>query len=166
MLDTKGIQTNAKGLKAERAPIVYLETAFGMRKSASMASYHAVVVAPVRDGDDRVQLIWLRDADTGRVVATRSFAAPSEDSPPPDGPPTLVATLKEPYAGVYQGEKLVPLVLYERDGLWQGEPFSLCGPDGPVCVGSGLFSPARAVQTPNRMGANRIGAAVLEKARP
>ena len=45
-------------------PIVYLDKQFGMRGDEGLAAFHVVVVSPARD--DNVQLIWLRDASTGR----------------------------------------------------------------------------------------------------
>ena len=161
MLDTSGVKSNAKGAKEDRLPIIYLETAFGMRGSAAMAQYHVVMVSPVKAGDDRVQLMWLRDAQTGRVVAARSFDEDSQQDPP-----TLVGTLKQPYAGVREGETLVPLILYERDGLWVGDPFTLCAPDSAVCDGPGLLKPSRIISTANKRGATQIGADVLAQVRP
>jgi len=173
LLDTTGIQMNAQGKVQERKPVVYLETAFGLKGSAAPAQYHVVVVSPLGRGagdtHDRVQLMWLRDAESGRVVAARSFDAEGEGSGA-DAPPTLVGTLKEPYAGVHMGQKLVPLVLYERDGLWVGDTFTLCSPDAQVCAGSGLFTPASIreggphISTVNRLGAARIGTSVMQAA--
>ena len=163
---------NTKGTPAERMPIVYLDKQFGMRGDEGLAAFHVVVVSPARD--DNVQLIWLRDASTGRVVASRSFDVSgggdpgalrtTEDEVAAEGPPTLVGTIKEGYQGVYKGQKLVPAILYESSGLWEGKPFTLCSAGGGTawCEGEGLLAPPRAINTGNKRGAAGIGAAVLE----
>lgn len=170
-LDTSGLQANAIGSAKDCKPIVYVEAAFGMRRDVSMARYKVVAVAPLpRESADRVLLFWLKDATTGRVIAIRSF----DDKAPtnPFGqeletwPPTLAASLKEPYVGVRRGEAVIPMVYYAKAGLWQGEAFTLCGPEaGTVCGGSGLFS-ALDIPTDNRKGAAYLGARLLEAARP
>ena len=75
-------------------------------------------------------------------------------------PPTLAATVKEPYQGVSRGEKLVPLIYYTKAGLWEGEPFTLCGPDSSVCQGDGL-APLKAKVAYGTSAAS-LGANVLE----
>ena len=113
----------------------------------------------------------LRDAN-GRVLAVCvcSFDYASGPQYTPLGqainnwPPTLAATLKEPYNGVKQGLRVVPLVYYAKSGLWQGEAFTLCGPETKVCGGPGLFSQSNVV-TGNKYGAARMGANLLEAGR-
>ena len=93
LLDTTGVQTNAHGMASERKPIVYLETAFGLKKTAAPAQYHVVVVSPIpQSASDSVRLMWLRDAESGRIVAARSFED-DEGTIDEEGPPTLVGCL-------------------------------------------------------------------------
>ena len=171
-LDTSTLKANAVGSAAEKAPLVYVEPQFGMMKArgTALAQYKIVVVAPLpRDDTDRPQLMWLRDATTGRVVAVRGFDSEPQFTPLgqeiEDWPFTLSASLKEPYVGVKQGETLVPCIFYSKAGLWVGEPFVLCGPDQDMCAGPGVFSGSR-VATLNKYGASRTGANLLEAARP
>ena len=55
-----------------------------------------------------------------------------------DGPPTLVASAKEGFAGVKAGTVVQPWVLYANDGLWAGTPLTLCDPasTGGSCPGA------------------------------
>ena len=169
-MDTSKLNKNAQGTAAEYLPIVYVETSFGAKRDASMASYRVVAVSPLpNDGRDRVVLMWLRDAGSGRVIAVRGFDGGTQYNPVGqkvvNWPPTLAASLKEPYVGVRRGESVVPLVYYENAGLWEGEPFTLCGPESSVCDGPGLFSGQRIV-TGNKYGAARMGANLLNAYRP
>lgn len=169
-LDTSSLESNTAGNAADYAPVVYVEPQFGMMSKAAVARYKVVAVSPLpKDSDDAVELMWLRDAATGRVVAVRGF-----DSEPPKNPLgqelpywpyTLSASLTEPYAGVARGETLVPLVYYSKAGLWQGEPFVLCGPEQSSCAGPGLVNGVR-VDTLNKYGATKTGASLLKASRP
>ena len=57
---------------------------------------------------DRVDYIWLKDAESGQIVAARGFKP---------GDPLVLTSL------VSKGARVVPLVHSERDGVWVGEPF-------------------------------------------
>jgi len=171
-LDTSTLPVNAVGSASEHLPIVYVEPQFGMMKArgTALAQYKVVVVAPIaRSASDRVELMWLRDASSGRVVAVRGFDSDTQFTPLGQEievwPYTLSASLKEPYVGVSLGERLVPCVYYAEAGLWVGEPFVLCGPEQSVCEGPGVFSTGR-ISTLNKYGAARTGANLLEAARP
>jgi hypothetical protein len=170
-LDTSTLKSNAIGTAEEHVPVVYVETAFGMSER-SMAMYKVVVVAPIpKKFDDVVELMWLRDKTNGRVVAVRSFEQGAQKNPVgqtvESWPPTLSASLKEPYVGISRGETLEPLVFYRNAGLWIGEPFVLCGPEQAVCSGGGLVSNvARPIETANKFGAAKVGQNLLSVARP
>ena len=116
------------------APTVSLQnTAFGEKLPPGYYDDYELLEAQGSDGK-------IRDASTGRVVASRSFDVSgggdagalrtTEDEMAAEGPPTLVGTIKEGYQGVYKGQKLVPAILYESSGLWEGKPFTLCSAGG------------------------------------
>ena len=80
-----------------------------------------------------------------------------------DGPATLVATCRGGYAGVERGTVVVPYVLYARDGLWAGTPFTLCEPGEGSCAGA--LGPADFVlDTRGRRPRGEVGAEALRKA--
>ena len=79
-----------------------------------------------------------------------------------DGPATLVAFVKAGYAGVERGSSVQPFILYANDGLYYGQPFTLCDPSGPSCPGA--IGPAELVlDTRGRRPRGEVGADLLRK---
>jgi hypothetical protein len=117
-----------------------------------------------------VQLMWLA-SDTGEIVGSKVVEAASSQmgvvsgSPAQgagDGPATLVAFAKSGYAGVERGGTVRPFVLWAEDGLWAGEPFTLCD-DGATCLNA-LGPRDFALDTRGRRPRGEVGTELLRKA--
>jgi hypothetical protein len=120
-LDTASTSMNAKGAASDHTPVVYIAPDFGL-SSASVARYNLIIALPTSSASDPVEIIWLKNAESGAIVATKVFNNANRDS---SGPPTLLATLKEPFAGVRRGATLIPYSYSKRDGVWEGARFTL-----------------------------------------
>ena len=160
---------NEKGDAASHRPLVWVEPI----KQEGKRPYAAkvVMVAPESRGDT-VQLMWLANGATQQIIGSKVIESASSQAGvvsgaaaqgANDGPPTLVATAKQGFAGVERGSTVVPYVLYANDGLWQGEPITLCDPGSPSCPGA--MGPADfPLDTRGRRPRGEIGAELLRKA--
>eukprot|EP00326_Haptolina_ericina_P011669 CAMPEP_0181212720 /NCGR_PEP_ID=MMETSP1096-20121128/24508_1 /TAXON_ID=156174 ORGANISM="Chrysochromulina ericina, Strain CCMP281" /NCGR_SAMPLE_ID=MMETSP1096 /ASSEMBLY_ACC=CAM_ASM_000453 /LENGTH=251 /DNA_ID=CAMNT_0023304283 /DNA_START=31 /DNA_END=786 /DNA_ORIENTATION=- len=169
-LDPAGVRRNQKGERREHMPVVTLDVVYGLRKEASIPVYEVVAVADhPMDADDRIELMWLKEEATGKIVAARAFRGTPR--PPllgggivPDrSPPTLRAVLKEPFTP--RGAVIVPYVFCKRDGLWEGEPFKLCDADDTTCDARGKFRPSRKIDDSRRFDGPAVGEEVLRQFR-
>ena len=166
-LDTSKVAKNAKGSAATHMPIVWVDVE--RVDAARPYSAKVVMVAPESSGDT-VKLMWLVNAATGQIIGSKTIQAASTQmgvvSGAPvqgatDGPATLVAGVRERYAGVERGTKVQPYVLYANDGLWAGEPFVLT--EASPCPGA--LGPADFVlDTRGRRPRGELGAELQRKA--
>ena len=150
---------NSKGAPSEQLPTVYVEPTFGKSQS-SVAAYRVLVTVPPTAA---TELLWLVNADSGELVASKVFA-PDESSESS----TLVAVLKEPYAGVRRGASITPLSYGSANGLWQGQTFVLPAEaeagskpgSAPGTFGPGDFY----IDTRGKRPPSVVGAEILQKA--
>lgn len=164
-LDTTAEEKNQRGKPEERLPVVYIEPAFGSSR-ASLANYRVVMTVPPPARSADVRLMWLKNAATGQVLASKSFDTDGRrvDTAPV---PTIIATLLEPYGGVARSSEVVPYVYYARDGLWEGAPITLCAPsDGQSsCSSIGALGPADfRIDARARRDRSEVGLELLRKA--
>ena len=126
-LNTDKANKMAKGSAKTHAPIVWVEP---VRQEANRPySAKVVMVAPEQSGD-AVRLMWLVNQETKEIIGSHVGDSAS------DGPETLISTARTPFAGVKGGSTVLPFVLYANDGLWAGEPITLCGPESSRCPGA------------------------------
>ena len=79
--------------------------------SASLSTKVAVSVPGARQSaDDYIKFIYLRDVDSGKVVAVREL--------------TRLTDSVDMAASVSKGLRLAPCTYSTRHGIWQGEPFT------------------------------------------
>ena len=118
---------------AEHLPVVYVEPAFGAGANPR-ASYRVVITLPEAHARD-ARLLWLKNAATGQVLASKAFA--KQGGSQQGGvvaPPTIIASLLEPYGGVRRGTAIVPYVFYDEDGLFEGQRSSYSNVSASVLV--------------------------------
>ena len=158
-LDTSTIRCNAKGNALQRTPVVYIAPDFGL-SSASVARYNVVVAVPTPPAaQDPVEIIWLKNAESGAIVASKTFSTSNDV-----GPATLLATLKEPFAGIKRGATLVPYSYSKHDGVWEGTHFTL--PSESAGSSTNAFGPREigAIDARGKRPAAEIGKELLKRA--
>jgi hypothetical protein len=112
LLDTTKVETDERGIPVE----VYVQPTFGARGPSSRAAYRIVVAVAAADA----RLLWLKNADTGEIIATKAIEVGAANSVP-----TLVASLLEPYAGVRRGSNVTAFAYFADAGI-SAVPFQLC----------------------------------------
>ena len=152
-----------QGALAEHLPVVYVEPAFGAGANPR-ASYRVVITLPEAHARD-ARLLWLKNAATGQVLASKAFA--KQGGSQQGGvvaPPTIIASLLEPYGGVRRGTAIVPYVFYDEDGLFEGPEIVLCAPS--ECASApGSFGPSDfRIDTRGRRDRSEVGRELLRKA--
>ena len=124
LLDTKSIPRNAKGTSAMRLPSsVSGKRLQGLKEGTPTRIKMKITFADNNLGtaDNYVQMLWMAERDSGRVLSARAFAAP-----PTEDPPRLA------FDNRYADDELAriqdtPLVIrayWSADGLWELPPFS------------------------------------------
>jgi hypothetical protein len=158
-LDTSTIRINSKGDAAYRTPVVYVAPDFGL-SSASVARYNVIVAVPTPPTtQDPVEIIWLKNAESGVIVASKTFSANNDVVPA-----TLLATLKEPFAGIKRGATLVPYSYSKRDGVWEGTRFTLPGDSSGSSTNALGPREIGAIDARGKRPAADIGKELLKKA--
>ena len=90
LLDTTGVMANARGATSEHTPVVALKQIYGLRREAGPPHFQIIYTVPhkmVAGSPDRVQLMWLAEPSSGRVLIARAFSPADELK----GPPTITA---------------------------------------------------------------------------
>lgn len=182
--DTAGMKKNV-GAAAQHRPIVTVKPIFGApitpgRDTGSLVPRYQITMVvphPVTP-TDYVQLMWLRDAETGRVLAARAIepatvgggiSAPVVEKAAGAGtlgarsvlgPPTLTADVGKGY--VARGDRVIPYSYDTKHGLWEGEPVTLC--EGKeACDGAGATRLPLALDVRVRRPLEEIGQDVLRQ---
>lgn len=176
-LDVNGVPKNQKGAPRSHRAVVTVTPVVPVKfdSAAALPSYQIIMVAPHGvAADDYVQLMWIKNARTGRLLGSRALYGPDEPGSVANaakgigrfgtrylpGPPTLSFRVGKGY--VARGDSLVPLLYCSKHGLWEGEPFTLC--DGrDACAGPGLYTLRGKVDARAKRQLEEIGAEVLRE---
>ena len=173
-----GVQSCVDAGLAELATL--LDTA-GVSKSKAMPKTTPVIsVEPIKTGpqpafsvlftadhpmepDDSVQIMWLRDAATGKILSVKPFGRPrckplivGGECIPDRAPPTLVAVVR-----AEAGTRIVPALYSTTGGLVEGTPFTLCDADGAACDAAGKLRLTRPIDSRIKRPSADVGRDVL-----
>ena len=97
------LRRRAKNQGASHLPVV--KTA----RAQAVGQVSVEVSAPVEDSGDRIDYMWLKDAETGEVILSKKIGA--------NEAPTLTSLIAK-------SRRVVPLVHSSRDGVWEGAAFT------------------------------------------
>ena len=175
-----GVQSCVDAGLAELATL--LDTAGVSKSKATPKTTPIISVEPIRTGPqpafsvlftadhpmepaDSVQIMWLRDAATGKILSVKPFGRPrckplivGGECIPDRAPPTLVAVVR-----AEAGTRIVPALYSTTGGLVEGTPFTLCDADGAACDKSGKLRLTRPVDSRIKRPSADVGRDVLSQ---
>ena len=82
-----------------------------------------MTVPPVQTAGDYVELMWMKDAASGVIVACKAFdAVNGQGGEADDCNMKLDCATSSLVMSIDKGKAVVPVVLYHRDGCWEAPP--------------------------------------------